>query len=69
MVPDTMSQQYRSGNGRYSWQPGDMPLGFVPTTSARLLALLSLLQTRRDWPGTVLADRLAVSTAHRAPRC
>ncbi|MFD9950379.1 helix-turn-helix transcriptional regulator [Nonomuraea sp. NPDC059023] len=30
-------------------------------TSARLLALLSLLQTRRDWPGTVLADRLDIS--------
>jgi predicted DNA-binding transcriptional regulator YafY len=33
----------------------------VPTTSARLLALLSLLQARRDWPATVLADRLEVS--------
>lgn len=33
----------------------------MPTTSARLLALLSLLQTRRDWSGTVLADRLDVS--------
>jgi predicted DNA-binding transcriptional regulator YafY len=33
----------------------------VPTTSARLLALLALLQTRRDWSGTVLADRLDVS--------
>jgi predicted DNA-binding transcriptional regulator YafY len=33
----------------------------VPKTSARLLALLSLLQTRRDWSGTVLADRLDVS--------
>jgi len=30
--------------------------------SARLLTLLSLLQARRDWPGEVLADRLAVST-------
>ncbi|MEU5868410.1 YafY family protein [Nonomuraea sp. NPDC047529] len=30
-------------------------------TSARLLALLSLLQTRRDWPGTALADRLDIS--------
>jgi predicted DNA-binding transcriptional regulator YafY len=30
-------------------------------TSARLLALLSLLQTRRDWSGTVLADRLDIS--------
>src|SRR5690606_24133174 len=28
---------------------------------ARLLALLSLLQARRDWPGDVLADRLGVS--------
>jgi predicted DNA-binding transcriptional regulator YafY len=33
----------------------------VPTTSARLLALLSLLQARRDWPAGVLADRLDVS--------
>src|SRR5207248_10682 len=30
-------------------------------TSSRLLALLSLLQARRDWPGTKLADRLEVS--------
>lgn len=30
-------------------------------TSARLLALLSLLQARRDWPGDVLAERLNVS--------
>src|SRR3954447_11096722 len=30
-------------------------------TSARLLALLSLLQARRDWPGALLADRLEVS--------
>ncbi|MEV4411505.1 YafY family protein [Catellatospora sp. NPDC049609] len=31
-------------------------------TSARLLKLLSLLQTPREWSGTELADRLAVST-------
>jgi predicted DNA-binding transcriptional regulator YafY len=30
-------------------------------TSSRLLALLSILQTRRDWPGGELADRLEVS--------
>lgn len=30
-------------------------------TTARLLALLSLLQTPRDWPGPDLADRLGVS--------
>ncbi|WP_435112407.1 helix-turn-helix transcriptional regulator [Nocardiopsis synnemataformans] len=30
-------------------------------TSARLLRLLSLLQTRKDWPGGELADRLEVS--------
>jgi predicted DNA-binding transcriptional regulator YafY len=29
-------------------------------TSTRLLRLLSLLQTRRDWPGPELADRLEV---------
>ncbi|WP_307797479.1 helix-turn-helix transcriptional regulator [Actinomadura barringtoniae] len=30
-------------------------------TSGRLLALLSLLQARRDWPGALLAERLDVS--------
>lgn len=30
-------------------------------TSARLLRLLSLLQTQRDWPGAELAERLGVS--------
>jgi predicted DNA-binding transcriptional regulator YafY len=30
-------------------------------TSARLLRLLSLLQTPRDWTGSELADRLEVS--------
>ncbi|TQM78500.1 putative DNA-binding transcriptional regulator YafY [Saccharothrix saharensis] len=33
----------------------------MPKTSARLLSLLSLLQARRDWPGALLAERLAVS--------
>ncbi|MEO3753687.1 WYL domain-containing protein [Streptomyces sp. B6B3] len=33
----------------------------MPKTSARLLVLLSLLQTRRDWPGADLAARLGVS--------
>lgn len=31
-------------------------------TSARLLRLLSLLQTHRDWSGTALADRLGVTS-------
>lgn len=31
------------------------------TTTSRLLHLLSLLQTPRDWPGTLLAERLQVS--------
>src|SRR6516164_7352440 len=34
----------------------------MPETSARLLRLLSLLQTRRDWTGTELAARLGVTT-------
>ncbi|MFD4668132.1 helix-turn-helix transcriptional regulator [Lentzea sp. NPDC058450] len=38
-----------------------MPTASASTTSARLLALLSMLQVRRDWPGTVLAERLSVS--------
>jgi predicted DNA-binding transcriptional regulator YafY len=33
----------------------------VSETSSRLLALLSLLQARRDWPGAELAERLEVS--------
>jgi predicted DNA-binding transcriptional regulator YafY len=34
----------------------------VRDTSARMLALLSLLQSRPDWPGPELAARLGVST-------
>ncbi len=30
-------------------------------TSSRMLVLLSLLQSRRDWPGPTLADRLDIS--------
>jgi len=30
-------------------------------TSARMLAMLSLLQARRDWPGGMLAERLGVT--------
>lgn len=30
-------------------------------SSSRMLSLLSLLQTQRDWPGQVLAERLAVT--------
>jgi predicted DNA-binding transcriptional regulator YafY len=33
----------------------------MSTTSARTLRLLSLLQSRRHWPGAELADRLGVS--------
>ncbi|NQX28901.1 WYL domain-containing protein [Microbacteriaceae bacterium VKM Ac-2854] len=33
----------------------------MATTSARMLTLLSLLQTRRDWPGQLLAQRLEIS--------
>jgi predicted DNA-binding transcriptional regulator YafY len=36
------------------------------STTSRLLLLLSLLQTRRDWPGSILADRLDIS--HRTVR-
>lgn len=38
----------------------------MTTTTSRLLNLLSLLQTRRDWPGSVLAERLSIS--HRTVR-
>jgi len=34
----------------------------MPKTSERLLMLLSLLQARREWPGGLLAERLAVSS-------
>src|SRR6478752_1401218 len=33
----------------------------MATTASRTLALLALLETRRYWPGTELADRLGVS--------
>ena len=33
----------------------------MTTTTARLLAVLSLLQARRDWPGPLLAARMGVS--------
>ena len=36
-------------------------MNVMAATSARMLALLSLLQARRDWPGEVLAARLKVS--------
>lgn len=36
-------------------------MGFMSDTPARLLHLLSLLQTPREWPGSELADRLRVS--------
>jgi len=38
----------------------------MTSTTSRLLLLLSLLQTRRDWPGALLADRLEIS--HRTVR-
>ncbi|RUR03124.1 helix-turn-helix transcriptional regulator [Labedella endophytica] len=38
-----------------------MPVSDSPSTSRRLLALLSLLQARRDWPAPALARRLDVS--------
>ncbi|NQX15277.1 WYL domain-containing protein [Rathayibacter sp. VKM Ac-2857] len=38
-----------------------MPTSSSPSTSKRLLALLSLLQSRRDWSAPVLAGRLEVS--------
>lgn len=38
----------------------------MTSTTSRLLNLLSLLQTRRDWPGSILAERLEIS--HRTVR-
>jgi len=40
----------------------DGKLRFVSDTAGRLLRLLSLLQTHRDWTGPDLAERLDVST-------
>jgi len=34
----------------------------MTATSSRMLEMLSLLQARREWPGTELAERLAVTT-------
>lgn len=55
------SQRYRSGIVRYVRHDRIMPVSDSPSTSRRLLALLSLLQARRDWPAPVLAHRLDVS--------
>ncbi len=52
--PDHLGQFLSSISGRMK-SVGDH------TTSSRLLTLLSLLQTRRDWAGQELADRLDVS--------
>ncbi|ANY06279.1 helix-turn-helix transcriptional regulator [Pseudonocardia sp. HH130630-07] len=38
-----------------------MPTTSSAETSGRMLAMLSLLQVRRDWPGGLLAERLGVS--------
>jgi predicted DNA-binding transcriptional regulator YafY len=38
-----------------------VPIPSALTPSARLLRLLSLLQSRRDWPGPELVERLGVS--------
>jgi len=38
----------------------------MTSTTSRLLLLLSLLQSRRDWPGSLLAERLEIS--HRTVR-
>lgn len=40
---------------------GKVPTSAALSTTGRLLSLLSLLQVRRDWPGELLAQRLAVS--------
>jgi predicted DNA-binding transcriptional regulator YafY len=55
----------RSGSGQGT-SASRGTIEFVPTssstaTSGRLLSLLSLLQARRDWPGSLLAGRLGVS--------
>lgn len=39
----------------------DRIMGTMTDTPARLLSLLSLLQTPREWPGSELAERLGVS--------
>lgn len=51
----------RTGNVRIVRDHGIVPLASSPSTSKRLLTLLSLLQSRRDWSAPVLAARLAVS--------
>lgn len=38
-----------------------MPTSSAATTSSRLLTLLSLLQSRREWPGRELAEKMEVS--------
>ena len=47
------------GQFRSAWRTS---IVVVPDTSARLLRLLSLLQSRPDWSGPELAERLGVTT-------
>ena len=49
------------GLGQFLSSICEMIGGVVNGTSSRLLTLLSLLQARRDWPGSELAARLEVS--------
>lgn len=50
----------RGRSGHFLTSIGDK-MGSVANTSSRTLRLLSLLQSQRYWPGSELADRLAVS--------
>jgi predicted DNA-binding transcriptional regulator YafY len=54
-------EQTTAGLGQNPSSTPDRIESVVTDTSSRLLTLLSLLQTRRDWPGRELADRLEVS--------
>jgi predicted DNA-binding transcriptional regulator YafY len=49
-------RELRDGHDRLGWHPAGMH-----QTPARLLSLLSLLQTPRLWPGSELAERLDVT--------
>lgn len=49
-------REWRTVSVLHTWKTTNMK-----ATSARLLRLLSLLQTRKDWPGGELAQRLGVS--------
>lgn len=59
-TPSELDVHTTLGVDAVSFRPHFCKAGAMADTSSRMLQLLSLLQTGRDWTGTELAERLAV---------